>query len=97
MSSQIALSCPAWCIPGYLEVRNSHLNISGADAIDLVKEFGSPLFVFSEERIRFNIERLKRAADSVEHPIKFCLRLKSQFQHGGVADRAGIGYRRRSQ
>ena len=53
--SSIATSCPAWSIPGYLEVRNGHLNIDGVDALDLVAKYNSPLFVFSERRIRGNI------------------------------------------
>jgi D-ornithine/D-lysine decarboxylase len=77
MSSQVAVSCPAWSIPGYLEVRDGHLNISGADAVSLIAEFGSPLFVFSEARVRANIERLKNAATSVDRPIKFCYASKA--------------------
>src|SRR5882762_7503383 len=77
MSSQPAVPCPAWSIPGFLEVRNEHLNINGADALALVREFDSPLFVFSEPRIRANIDRLKRAADSVDRPIKFCYASKA--------------------
>ena len=71
MSSGIATLCPAWSIPGYLEVRDDHLTVNGVDTIELVKEFNSPLFVFSEGRIRDNITRLQRAADAVDRPIKF--------------------------
>jgi diaminopimelate decarboxylase len=77
MSSQVVASCPAWTIPGYLEVRNNRLSINGADSISLVQQFGSPLFVFSEPRIRANIERLKNAARSVDRPIKFCYASKA--------------------
>src|SRR5215813_1949126 len=77
MASQLAVSRPAWSIPGYLDVCDGHLNISGADAIKLASEFGSPLFVFSEPRIRANIDRLRRAADSVDRPIKFCYASKA--------------------
>src|SRR5436190_4802291 len=77
MASQLAVPCPAWSIPGYLEVRDDHLNISGADALALVNEFASPLFVFSEARMRANIDHLKRAADYVNRPIKFCYASKA--------------------
>jgi diaminopimelate decarboxylase len=77
MASQVAVSCPAWSIPGYLEVRDGRLNISGADAIALIGEFDSPLFVFSAARIKANIDRLKRAADTVDRPIKFCYASKA--------------------
>jgi diaminopimelate decarboxylase len=53
-------SCPAWSISGYLEVRDGHLTIDGVDALQLVKQYHSPLFVFSEPRIRHNIARLQQ-------------------------------------
>src|SRR6266850_6709727 len=71
MSSTVVSSAPAWAIPNFLEVRDGHLAISGADALELVRTHGSPLFVFSEPRIKGNIDRLKRAAQSVDHPIRF--------------------------
>ena len=82
MSSGIATLCPAWSIPGYLEVRDDHLTVNGADTIELVKQFDSPLFVFSESRIRDNISRLQRAADAVDHPIKFCYASKANSNMG---------------
>src|SRR6266550_4955421 len=72
----VALS-PAWAIADYLEVRNGHLSINGADALELIKQYGTPLFVFSESRIRTNIERLKHAAEVVDRPIKFCYASKA--------------------
>jgi len=70
MSSQVA-PAPAWTIPEFLEVQNGHLNINGSDSVELVRKYGSPLFVFSEPRIVSNIERLKAAAVAVERPIRF--------------------------
>ena len=77
MSSQQVASCPAWTIPGFLEVRDGHLNINGADALALVREFASPLFVFSAARIAANIDRLQLAAAAVDRPIKFCYASKA--------------------
>ncbi|MCU1266335.1 MAG: Diaminopimelate decarboxylase [Acidobacteria bacterium] len=77
MSTQAVISCPAWSIPGFLEVRDGRLNISGADALALVNEFDSPLFVFSEARIKSNIDRLQRAARTVDRPIRFCYASKA--------------------
>ncbi len=71
MSTTIASAVPAWTIPNFLEVRDGHLAINGADALALVRQYDSPLFVFSEPRIRSNIQRLQSAAKSVEHPIRF--------------------------
>jgi D-ornithine/D-lysine decarboxylase len=76
-TSSVVSATPAWAIPGYLEAREGHLSINGVDALDLVKEYDSPLYVFSEPRIRSNIERLQRAAESVNRPIRFCYASKA--------------------
>ncbi len=71
MPTTVAASSPAWSIPEYLEVRDDHLAINGADALKLVRQYDSPLFVFSAPRIRSNIKRLQAAAQSVAHPMRF--------------------------
>ena len=71
MSTSVVSAPPAWTIPDYLGIQDGHLNVSGADALELIRKYDSPLFVFSEPRIRSNIARLKGAADSVDHPIRF--------------------------
>jgi diaminopimelate decarboxylase len=65
------VTAPAWAIRDYLEIANGHLAIDGADAIELVTKYGSPLFVFSETRIRNNIQRLQNAAAAVDRPVRF--------------------------
>jgi diaminopimelate decarboxylase len=76
-SSTVVPSTPAWAISGYLETRENHLTINGVDALSLVRDYDSPLYVFSEPRIRSNIERLKLAAQQVSHPIRFCYASKA--------------------
>jgi len=44
-----------WEIEGCREVTRGCLAINGVDAVQLVRRYGSPLFVFSESRIRSNI------------------------------------------
>ncbi len=75
--SSTATFAPAWSIPGYLEVRDGHLTVDGVDALELVTKYDSPLFVFSERRIRDNIARLQHAASVVDRPIKFCYASKA--------------------
>jgi diaminopimelate decarboxylase len=76
--SQVIIAAPAWTIPGFLEARdNNHLFISGVDATALSYKYGTPLFVFSEPRIRANIARLQAAARQVDRPIKFCYASKA--------------------
>lgn len=70
MSSQL-VAPPAWTIKDYLEARGPHLHIDGADALALVRAYGSPLYVFSAPRIHANIARLQRAARAVKHPVRF--------------------------
>ena len=67
----VAPTAPAWTIPGYLETRDGRLTINGVDALSLVSEHDTPLFVFSEARIRSNIERLKRAGAALDRPVRF--------------------------
>src|ERR1051326_276623 len=91
--SQVMTIAPAWTIPGFLEAReNNHLFISGADATALTYKYGSPLFVFSDARIRGNIARLQKAAKTVVRPIKFCYASKANSNMAvmGVVREAGI-------
>ncbi|MEO7508129.1 MAG: diaminopimelate decarboxylase, partial [Pyrinomonadaceae bacterium] len=66
-----------WAIMKFLEPTAEGLLIEGANAAALVREFGSPLFVFSESRIRHNIDRLKRASVVCDRPLKFCYASKA--------------------
>src|SRR5438105_8707574 len=91
--SQVITTAPAWTIPGFLEAReNNHLFISGADATALTYKYSTPLFVFSEPRIRANIARLQAAAKKVDRPIKFCYASKANSNMAvlGVVRDAGI-------
>lgn len=77
MSTQFVMTSPAWAIPDYLEIKDGRLVISGVEAVSLIEQYDSPLFVFSEPRIGANIDRLQRAAAAVERPIKFCYASKA--------------------
>jgi diaminopimelate decarboxylase len=73
---------PAWAIPGYLEAREGRLFIEGVDSTALAREHDTPLFVFSERRVRSNVERLKRAAERVAHPVRFFYASKANSTMG---------------
>jgi diaminopimelate decarboxylase len=83
---------PAWTIPDYLEAREGRLFIDGADSAALARDFDTPLFVFSEQRIRSNVERLKSAARGVKHPVRFFYASKANSTMGllSVVRDAGI-------
>ncbi len=68
---------PSWTIENFLELENNQLYINGVSAVDLANEFDTPLFVFSESRIRRNIERLKRAETAIDCPLKICYAAKA--------------------
>ncbi|MGB7068271.1 MAG: diaminopimelate decarboxylase [Pyrinomonadaceae bacterium] len=66
-----------WEITNFLEARDNHLFINGVNAVDLVQKHGTPLFVFSESRIRHNIQHLRKAADVIDCPLKLCYAAKA--------------------
>lgn len=72
----------SWQIENFLDVRNDHLHIDGVDAVDLAREHGSPLFVFSESRIRHNIERLRETEKTIGCPLKICYAAKAMSTLG---------------
>lgn len=67
----------SWQVPGYLEARDNHLTISGADAVRLAEEYGTPLYVFSESRIAENVRDLRRAVEAAHPRIKLCYASKA--------------------
>jgi diaminopimelate decarboxylase len=71
-----------WEIENFLEVKNDQLHIDDVSAVKLADEYGTPLFVFSERRIRHNIDRIKRAADLIDCPLKVCYAAKAMSTMG---------------
>src|SRR5690606_2206098 len=71
-----------WQIDNYLTIRDGRLHIDGHDAAALAREHGTPLFVYSEQRIRHNIERVKRAAEHITVPLKLCYAAKAMSTMG---------------
>src|SRR5688572_32773984 len=66
-----------WEIENFLSEQNHELLIDGVSAGELTNEYGTPLFVFSEKRIRQNIERLKRAENFIDCRLKVCYAAKA--------------------
>ena len=44
-----------------LSIRDGRLCIEACDTVELIRRFGSPLFVFSEDQIRRNARRFQKA------------------------------------
>jgi diaminopimelate decarboxylase len=72
----------AWEIPNLLEVKNNCLHIDGVDAVELASDHGTPLFVYSENRIRHNIERLRNSASVIDCSLKLCYAAKAMSTMG---------------
>src|SRR6478609_3181329 len=72
----------AWQIENFLDVRDNKLHIDGVSAVELANAHGTPLFVFSERRIRHNIDRLKRAGEAIDCPLKLCYAAKAMSTIG---------------
>lgn len=71
-----------WEIENFLEIKNGRLHIDDVDMVDLAREHETPLFVFSESRIRHNIERLQKAGDAIDCPLKVCYAAKAMSTMG---------------
>ncbi len=72
----------SWEIENFLEVKNGRLHVDGIDTVELAREHGTPLFVYSESRIRRNIERLRKAASVIDCPLKLCYAAKAMSTLG---------------
>ncbi|MBI4468678.1 MAG: diaminopimelate decarboxylase [Acidobacteria bacterium] len=66
-----------WEIEGWREIRHGRLLLGGVDAGSLAEREGTPLFVFSERRIRGNVHRLTEAARSAFKRTKLCYAAKA--------------------
>ncbi len=71
-----------WQIENFLETRSGRLHIDGVDAAKLAREYGTPLFVYSEPRIRHNIERLQKVGENVGCAFKLCYAAKAMSTLG---------------
>ncbi len=67
----------AWEIENFLSERNGQLFINDVAAVELANEYGTPLFVFSESRIRYNIARLQKAENYIDCAFKVCYAAKA--------------------
>ncbi len=66
-----------WEIEKFLSEKDNQLFIEGVSALELAKEYGTPLFVFSESRIKHNIARLQKAENFIDGQLKVCYAAKA--------------------
>jgi len=48
-------------LPDYIKYESNELIIDGVPAIELIREYGTPLFVISEKQVRRNYNKLRKA------------------------------------
>lgn len=82
MSTETQPKPPAWAVRDYLTAHAGGLFIDSVAARDLAAQYGTPLFVFSESRIRHNIKRLQDAAQGLPLPVRFCYAAKANSNLG---------------
>lgn len=67
----------SWQVQGYLETQSGGLAVDGANVAQLVEQYGTPLYVFSEKRIAKNVGTLRRAVEAVHPQAKLCYASKA--------------------
>lgn len=82
---------PGWTSNNTLEIKEGSLHIGGASAIELADKYDTPLFVFSEKRIKDNIKHLMNIEDVIDCKLKICYASKANSNLGvlGVVKDAG--------
>mgnify|MGYP000144443458 CR=1 FL=1 len=66
-----------WEIVGYREIVRGHLHLDGVSARHLAQQYGTPLFVFSESRVRANVRTLLEPARRIHPRVKICYAAKA--------------------
>jgi len=66
-----------WEIAGYREIIRGHLHLDGVSARHLVESYGTPLFVFSESRVKTNVRALLESARRVSPRARLCYAAKA--------------------
>jgi len=59
-------------IRDHLRIEDGHLTVEGASCVDLADEYGTPLYVLSETRIRHNYRTFHRALTSFYENVLVC-------------------------
>lgn len=76
-------------IPGHLEVKDGHLYIGGMDTIELAGQYGTPLYVTNEDRLRDNYRRFAKAFPGAQ--IFFAAKSNNNIVVQRILAREGAG------
>jgi len=75
MSHAVALH--PWKRDSFLESSNNQLTIDGVNSIQLVEKFGSPLFVYSEKKLRYNASQILTNFREIHESTTVCFASKA--------------------
>ena len=72
---------------------DGNLSIGGADALDLAEEYGTPLYVMDEDRIRDNYNRINQAFSSQYSNFKifYACKANTNLAVMRILEESGIG------
>ena len=59
-----------------IEIKNGRLAVAGCDCVELAREYGTPLYVMDEERIRANCRALVGAMKNMRPAEGLCMLLR---------------------
>jgi len=66
-----------WATEGFLDDRTGHLHMDGVDLVGVAEAHGTPLFVYSETRLRQNARQLRRAFAELHANATVCFASKA--------------------
>lgn len=67
----------AWIQSDFLEPRGPHLAMDGRDLVELARERGTPLYVYSESRLIDNARRMTAACAAADSRVTICYAAKA--------------------
>ena len=70
---------------------NGHLVFGGADVVELAEQYGTPLYIIDEHKIRANFRRYKEAFASVRNDIYFAVKANGNLAVLRILAQEGAG------
>ncbi|MBU2560325.1 diaminopimelate decarboxylase, partial [archaeon] len=75
----------------HIEVKDHHLIIGGVDAVELAEEFGTPLYVTDENRIRERYREFRDAFSGLNVEIKYACKANTSLAVLNILRQEGAG------
>ena len=72
-------------------MKENQYTIQGVNLIALASEFGTPVYVYDAEKIRFQVEKLKNAFPGIDLRIKYAIKALSNVSILKLLKKLGVG------